>query len=112
MVATKLRHEPFGGVDRRRFAVDFHEQDGLGVAGISRLNEIFHQLDCVLVHHLDGGGHQAPSDEATDCPGGVGHVVEGGQHGGHGLGIWRDANRMRVATPSIPSPPTTTPRRS
>ncbi len=61
-------------------AVQFAQQDRLGIARITRVHEILSRLDRKLVHHLQSGGDDAGRDDGADRLARLHHIVKCGEH--------------------------------
>ena len=100
-------------VDLGRAAVEFDDQQGLGVERIAGVDEGLRRLDGELVHHLHAAGNDAGGDDRGDAfAGALDRWQSRSAPPARRSGDGRTRTVTSVTTPSMPSEPTITPSRS
>jgi len=93
-------------------SVDLGEQHRGRIGRVARVGEGLDRADDPLIHHLERRRHDPAGDDRRDGRRAVLDAREVQQQRPDGRGIGVSRTQTAVTTPSVPSDPTTTPRRS
>ena len=99
-------------VNLRGGPVELDDQERLDVERIARVDEYLRGMNRGAVHHFHASGDDAGADDLGDALARLFRGRESDQHRARGLRPLEDATVTSVTTPSKPSEPVITPRRS